>query len=264
MSCYTSIGDIYNNLGYTEPIASRYFNKAKRLVSEEYSRLQQLQKIDWLLASTRYLQNAGLLDAELSSKLAKVEEDMNNLMYSDPSKKNASNWMALAQSKSTLAEVKLKEGNIGEAVALARSAYSLRLSTLPRTDSKSATGMMSTTKWKVIKAYADSLEQTGTLYQIQGSGREAELYFLRGLDLAKSLGITKMKTRFLLKLAQLKLKRKQMEDSAQYFESLVEVKKSHEKLMSESGSKSNPTTMSPYAIVLQCLILVVLVFCVFF
>jgi hypothetical protein len=54
-----------------------------------------------------------------------------------------------------------------------------------------------------------------------------------------------MKTRFLLKLAQLKLKRKQMEDSEQYFESLIEVKKSHEKMMLESGAKPTPSNMSP-------------------
>ena len=59
-----------------------------------------------------------------------------------------------------------------------------------------------------MASYFDSVEQTGLLHELQGSAREAQYYYERGLELALAIRAEKIQRKFSLRLAQLDLKRR--------------------------------------------------------
>jgi len=216
---YATLGEYLNELGYAEPVASRYFDKAHQLMEQVSDRLSEPKRTEWLLAMARFLHDSGRLDAETLAQLESIESELLSLTSTEGCR-TATNYDLLARVKALLSRIHIDNGAVDEAVAQSHESLHLRSALLPR-EGRPTAPAGAVIRWTAAKLYADILDQTGQLYQLQGTPNMASYYYRKGLELATSLNIRRLRARFLLRLAHLQLKRRQWEDTEAQMQELT-------------------------------------------
>lgn len=226
---YAQIGAAFHELGYDEPLASKYF--AKCGAGDESSlvdRLLQIQNTEessvtaetseWLSYSLQYLHDLGRIpEFDYVGHLETVSEQLDAEMDETW---HPTRFAFLQQTRATvqftLAHIKATSGHIDEAIIDALVAFRLRAPSAPKKpttpapatinkNAVSAPPYWKTSCWTFIKQFMASMDQVGRLYSLQGSVAEARYYYGMALQMALKHENKTAEFHFNVQLAQLDL-----------------------------------------------------------
>lgn len=228
MLWYAQIGATFHELGYDDPLATRYYTKSGGgsessivafLLGLEGDVSQNGEIGDWLASSLSFLHDLGRIPEfdyighlETVSQTLEVEmEDSSPSRFKFLQSVRASIQFALAHMKATT-------GRTDEAIIDALVAFKLRAPSAPSKPDRDSNQTKSEersntaappywrpTSWKFIKAFMDSMDQLGQLYYLQGSVSESRYYYRMALQLAKRYTNQNAEFHFSIRLAQLDL-----------------------------------------------------------
>lgn len=242
---YAQIGSSFHELGYDDPLATKYF--AKSGASDETNLIQALLKIqkmdvkfneeftenkvkfnenltpksvlaetsDWLILTTQFLHDMGKIpEFDYIGHLEMVSDRLDSEMEETS---NLTRFAFLQQVRAsihfTLAQIKSTSGRIDEAIIDALIAFRMRAPSAPKKISSPADTKQSllappywkSSCWRFIKNFMDSMDQLGRLYGLQGSFIESRYYYTMALQLAQKHENKYYEFHFNVMMAQLDL-----------------------------------------------------------
>ncbi|XP_049848880.1 uncharacterized protein LOC126316828 [Schistocerca gregaria] len=209
--CYTRMGEIYHYLGYSSSLVSDCFIRSCSERGVEGGCLEDTERV---IKALDYFQQIGRVDKRSGlSRLKQIVCSLEQGIYVNSAQVTKEMYQVLALGRYALASLKVVFGEVDEAIIESKMALQLRQLILPQKDSslKRLTEMASKIassrgmpcRWRFVHCFADSLEQLGVLYKLQGAFRMSEYYLKKGLELAHSLNSEYLQNRILLHLSRL-------------------------------------------------------------
>lgn len=218
---YSQIGASFHELGYDDPLATKYFSKSGS--TDEREVVDRLLQTDaslnaeigvWLSNSILFLHDLGKLpEFDYIGHLETVSESLDS-EASETSQPSRFKFLQQVRAtvQYTLAHLKATSGRIDEAIIDALIAFRLRAPSAPKLPSSSANSSNTaastppywkSSSWRFSKQFIDSMDQLGHLYSMQGSASEARYYYSMALHLAQKHTNESSQFHFMVQLAQL-------------------------------------------------------------